>query len=141
MTIQQISVFLENKFGRLNEILGMISGSGVRVISATVSDTTEFGILRMIVSDPYKTFEMLKNNQVSANLSEVFAVETDASSDQLAQIVQCFTCAGISIEYMYSFSTKEKGVLIFRLNNMDAAREVIRKNKIQNLGSVHLIDL
>ncbi len=141
MTVQQISIFLENKFGRLNEILSLIAKENVRIISATVADTSEFGILRIIATDPYKAFQVLKENKISANMSEVFAIITPSRAGQFAQTIECFTKAGISIEYMYCFSTKEKGVLILRANNVEAAKEVIRRENFPLIGEVNLTDL
>ncbi len=134
MTIQQISVFLENKFGRLNEILGLIAQQDIRILAATVSDTSDFGILRIITTDPQKAYEILKSNKISANLCEVFAISTPAKSGQFAETIELFTKAGVSIEYMYCFSTNEKGVLIFRTNNGDAARNVIRRKDLEYIS-------
>ncbi len=130
MTIHQISVFLENKFGRLNEILSLIARENIRIIAATVADTSEFGILRLITSDPRKTYQLLKENKISANLTEVLAIITESKAGQFAHTIELFTQAGISIEYMYCFSTTEKGVLVLRTNNREAALEVIRRNNI-----------
>lgn len=141
MTIQQISVFLENKFGRLNEILSLIAQQDIRILAATVSDTSDFGILRLITTDPHKAFEILKQNKISANLSEVFAIVTPAKSGQFAQTVELFTKAGVSIEYMYCFSTQEKGVLIFRTNNGEAARNVVRRNDLLSVSENSLMEL
>ena len=79
MTISQISVFVENKFGRLNEILSFLSKENIRIIAATVADTTEYGILRLITTNQHKAFQLLKAQGVSANLSDVLAVKTDAT--------------------------------------------------------------
>lgn len=141
MTIQQISVFLENKFGRLNEILSLIARENVRIISATVADTSEYGILRIVTSDPHKAYQVLKQNGVSVNLSEVFAVEVRSESGQFAKTIEYFTQAGVNIEYMYCFSTKEKAVLIIRTNNVDAAREVIRRKNLEYITETDLSEI
>jgi hypothetical protein len=141
MTVQQISIFLENKFGRLNEVLSLIAKENVRIISATVADTSEFGILRIIATDPYKAIRVLKENRISANMSEVFALVTSSGIGQFAHTTECFTKAGISIEYMYCFSSKEKGVLILRVNNVEAAKEVIRRENLSLIEEVNLAEL
>jgi len=141
MTIQQISIFLENKYGKLSEILALLGKENVRIIAATVADTSEFGILRMIVSDAKKAFDLLKTNRVNANITEVLAIVTGSEAGTFASTLNLFTRAGLSIEYMYCFSVKEKSILILRVNDKEAAREVIRRN---NLGYIHeneLIDL
>jgi hypothetical protein len=141
MTIQQISVFLENKVGRLNEVLSPIAQGGIRIISATVADTSEFGILRLITTDPQKTYQILKENKISSNISEVFAVVTESRPGQFVRTIEYFTQAGVNIEYMYCFSTKDKGVLILRTNNTEAASEVIRKKNLPNIIATSLSDI
>ena len=141
MTIQQISIFLENKFGKLNEILALLGKENIRIIAATVADTSEFGILRMIVSDAKKAHNSLKNNNVSANLSEVLAIATESTAESFASTLNLFTKAGLSIEYMYCFSVKDKSFMILRVNNRDAALEVIRRNNLEYVSENQLISL
>ena len=141
MTINQISIFLENKFGRLNEILSFLSKENIRVITATVADTSDYGILRLITSNQIKALQLLKENGVSANLNTVMAISVDSSIDKFAETIQCFTKAGISIEYMYCFSINQKAILVLRTNNIDAAHEVIRRYGMNNLSEAELNNL
>lgn len=141
MTINQISIFLENKFGRLNEILSFLSKENIRVIAATVADTSDYGILRLITSNQIKALQLLKENGVSANLNTVIAISVDSSIDKFAETIQCFTKAGISIEYMYCFSINQKAILVLRTNNIDAAHEVIRRYGMNNLSEAELNNL
>jgi len=141
MTIQQISIFLENKFGKLNEILTLLGRENIRIIAATVADTSEFGILRMIVSDAKKAHNILKSNNVSANLSEVLIINTASTAESFASTLNLFTKAGLSIEYMYCFSVKEKSFLILRVNNREAALEVIRRNNLEYVTENQFISL
>ena len=141
MTIQQISIFLENKYGKLNEILSLLSKEHIRIIAATVADTSEFGILRMIVSDAKKTFNLLKSNNVSASLTEVLVITTASTAESFASTLNLFTKAGLSIEYMYCFSVKDKSFMILRVNNRDAALEVIRRNNLEYVSENQLISL
>lgn len=78
MTVNQISIFLENKYGKLSEILALLAEEKIRIIAATVADTSEYGILRIIVSDPQKAYKILKGNNVSANLTDVLAIVTNS---------------------------------------------------------------
>ena len=141
MTINQISIFLENKFGRLNEILSFLSKENIRVIAATVADTSDYGILRLVTSNQIKALQLLKANGVSANLNTVMAISVDSSIDKFAETIQCFTKAGISIEYMYCFSINQKAILVLRTNNIDAAHEVIRRYGMNNLSEAELNNL
>jgi len=141
MTIQQISIFLENKYGKLNEILSLLSKEHIRIIAATVADTSEFGILRIIVSDAKKTFNLLKSSNVSASLTEVLVITTASTAESFASTLNLFTKAGLSIEYMYCFSVKDKSFMILRVNNRDAALEVIRRNNLEYVSENQLISL
>ena len=141
MTIIQISIFLENKYGKLNELLTLLSKENIRIIAATVADTTEFGILRMIVSDPQKAHQLLKDNNVNVSLSEVLAIITASNAKTFASTLNLFTKAGLSIEYMYCFSVKDKSFLILRVNNLEAALEIIRNNNMEYITENELITL
>jgi hypothetical protein len=138
MTINQISIFLENKYGTLSEMFALLSKDNIRIIAATVADTTEFGILRMIVSNAQKAHQVLKSNLVSVHLTEVLAIAAQPSAAGFADILTHFTTAGLSIEYMYCFSSHEKSVLILRTNNCESDLDVISK---QNLHCITENDL
>jgi len=141
MTINQISIFLENKYGTLNEMLALLGKEDIRVIAATVADTSEFGILRMIVSDAQKAYNLLINNHVSAHLAEVLALTTQSSAGSLSDILAHFTKAGLSISYMYCFSVKNKSFMILRVNDRDKALEVIARNKLAYITDQELTTL
>ncbi|MDR3269227.1 MAG: acetolactate synthase [Tannerella sp.] len=141
MTISQISIFLENKYGKLSEILALLGRENIRIIAATVADTSEFGILRMIVSDANEACHLLKENNVNANLTDVLAIITAPAAEIFASTFALFTKAGISIEYMYCFSVKEKSILILRTNNKESALEVIRRHNLEYITENDLINL
>lgn len=139
MTIHQVSIFIENKFGKLNEVLNLIANEDIRIISASLADTSEFGLLRLIVTDPHKAYQIFKKNNVNAYLTEVLAIVTKARAGQFAKTVEYFTQSGISIEYMYCFSTSEKGVLVVRPNNQEAALDVVRKKGLSCISESELM--
>ena len=141
MTIYQISIFLENKYGKLSEILSNLTQENIRIIAATVADTSEYGILRIIVNEPQKAFQLLKDNNISANISDVVAIQTDPTTEDFARTLTLLTKAGISIEYMYCFSVKEKAILILKTNNWDATRDVIRRENIRCINEGELVNL
>lgn len=138
MTIHQISIFLENKYGKLTQVLGLLAEANTRIIAATVADTSEFGIMRMIVDDPQTAYNKLKESNVSVNLTDVLAITTGSDAGAFAETIAHFTNAGLSIEYMYCISINGKSVLILRTNNREGAREVVRR---QNLGYLTEDDL
>jgi len=141
MTVHQISIFLENKYGKLNEILKLLADENIRIIAATIADTSEFGIMRMIVSDPQKAYTTLKNNNVSVNLTDVLAIVTGSSAGNFAETLSQFTKAGLSIEYMYCFSINGKAILILRTNNREVAREVIRCQGLEYICESDLVKI
>ncbi|MDR1747113.1 MAG: acetolactate synthase [Tannerella sp.] len=141
MTIHQISVFIENKYGKLCEILALLAEENIHIIAATVADTSEYGILRLIVTDTQRAYHILKTNNVSANLTTVLAIATGSSAGSLANTLQCFTKSGLSIEYMYGFSIQGKSILVLRTNNREAALDVIRNNNLDYLCESDLMNL
>lgn len=141
MTVNQISIFLENKDGKLSEILTLLAEENIRIIAATIADTSEYGILRIIVSEPQKAYKLLKNHNVSANLTDVLAIVAQSCAGSFAQTLTHFTKAGLSIEYMYCFSIKDKAILILRTNNRESAREVIRRQNLEYICESDLINL
>lgn len=140
MTVNQISIFLENKYGKLSEILALLAEENIRIIAATVADTSEYGILRIIVSEPQKAYKLLKNHNVSANLTDVLAIVTQSCAGSFAKTLTHFTRAGLSIEYMYCFSVNGKSILILRTNNRENAREVIRRENLEYICENDLVN-
>lgn len=125
MTIHQLSVFIENKSGTLVKVLKLLKEEGIQLIASTIADTAEYGICRIICSQPSKAFEVLKAAGIAVTLTEVFAVELDDEPGRAADAIEIFANEGISIAYLYSFLLGGKGVLIFRTDNAEKAREVI----------------
>ncbi|MDR2473591.1 MAG: acetolactate synthase [Tannerella sp.] len=139
MTINQISIFVENKYGKLCEILALLAKENIHIIAATVADTSEYGILRLIVNESDKAYKLLKANNVSVNLTDVLAISTDRTAGSFARTLSLFTHSGLSIEYMYCFSLKDKSILILRTNNRETAREVIRRNDLDYITENDLV--
>lgn len=142
MTVNQISIFLENKYGKLNEVLNLLDKAKIRIIAGMVADTSEYGIMRLIVSDSQRAHKLLKENNVSANLTDVLAIAVCSSDESFVKPLELFTKAGLSIEYMYCFSSsKGQSVLFLRTNNREMAREVIRRNNLSYICETDLIKL
>ena len=130
MTVHQLSVFVENKSGTLLKVLELLKEGNIQLIASTISDTVEYGIYRIICSNPDKAFEILKDAGITANISEVFAITLDNTPGQAANAIKSFTEAGIGISYLYSFLLGGKGILIFRTDDNQKAREVILEKKL-----------
>ncbi|MDR3193797.1 MAG: acetolactate synthase [Tannerella sp.] len=141
MTVHQISIFVENKYGKLCEILALLAGEQIRIIAATVADTSEYGILRLIVSDPQRAYRILKAHNVGANLTDVLAIAAPPSAGSFVQTLSAFTRSGLSVEYMYCFSLNGKSILILRTNSLEAALEVVRHQHLEYLSEACLMDL
>lgn len=125
MTIHQLSVFVENKSGTLLKILELLKEAGIQLIASTISDTVEYGIYRIICSEPERAYDTLKSAGIAANISDVFAIKLDNQPGRAAEAIRSFTDAGIGISYLYSFLLDGKGILVFRTDNTEKTREVI----------------
>lgn len=139
MTIYQISIFIENKMGSLNEILHIIRSEKLQIIASTVSDTVEYGIYRVITPEPRKAFFALKNRGLAVNLTEVFAISLANTPGTAAETISYFTLVGINIEYMYSFYLDNRGILILRTSDIDKTLEVIAEHKLNCLSEEELL--
>ena len=137
MTLKQISVFLENKKGRLAEVVGLIAAEKINIRALSLADTADFGVLRLIVNDPEKCFAVLKHNSFVAQQTDVIAVEVPDRPGGLQQILQVFDAGGVNIEYMYAFVEKksDNAIVVFRIEQPDRAIQVLEKNKISVLSS------
>ena len=130
MTIQQLSIFIENKSGTLLKVLQLLKDAHIQLIASTIADTVEYGIYRIICSEPARAYETLRKAGISVTLSDVFALKLDNQPGRAADAIQILTREGISITYMYSFLLDGKGILIFRTDNSERTREVIILNNL-----------
>ncbi|MGE5421016.1 MAG: acetolactate synthase [Chloroflexota bacterium] len=138
MIIQQLSVFLENKSGRLTEVLEVLGEENIRITALTVADTSEFGILRLIVSDPVKARNLLKEHSFTANLSDVISVMAPSEAKQYARVLKILSDKDISVEYTYAFPSGNKSVIILRCSNTEEAIAELRKHELELLKASDL---
>ncbi|BCW98099.1 MAG: amino acid-binding protein [Armatimonadota bacterium] len=136
MKVSQITVFLENKKGRLAEVTEALARRGVNIRAASIADTIDYGLLRLIVSDPVQARQALAEAGFSASETEVLAVEVEDRPGGLASIIRCLADAGINIEYLYAFVGKsgEKAIVVLRSEDTERAREVLQKNNVTLLS-------
>jgi len=139
--MEQISIFLENREGTLYQIMDILGQADVRIMAATVADTSEYGILRVIVSDPAKTMEVLKDNNISANLNEVIAISCQSLADAFTEKFKTFSEGDLQIQYMYCFSVGEKAFLIIRTSDLNAAKKIIFNNGFETITNDDLLKL
>lgn len=135
MRVRQISVFLENRAGRLAEVLQKIGDAGVNIRALSLADTSDFGILRLIVNNVDKALGALRSSGHTVSLTDVVAVEVPDQPGGLAGILGVLGEAGINVEYMYAFVEKatDKAVVIFRFEDVDGALVVLKKSGISVL--------
>ena len=127
-TTRQLSVFLENKSGRLQEVLEVLGNEKINITALTIADTTEYGIVRLLVSDPDLGCKLLKASGFSVSITEVFSLSVSHEPGSLAKILKRFSEEQLSIEYMYAFSLGEKAIIVLRTNNRSKAFEIIEEN-------------
>ena len=133
MHAEQISIFLENKAGRLSEVTRIFEEGRINIRALSLADTSDFGILRLIVNDNEKAKRLLKENGFTVRFTEVVAVEVQDKPGGLHQILTALAQAGVNVEYMYAFvrQSGRNAVLIFRFDNTAAATEVLRREGVQ----------
>jgi hypothetical protein len=141
MTIQQLSVFLENKSGRLTEVTEALNSAGINISAFSIADSSEFGILRMIVNKPAEAFAILKEREFSVHITEVLAVVVPHQPGGLHRMLSILSTEGVSIEYMYAFELGEKATVIIRTENILHTIEVIQKHKLELLSASSIYEV
>ncbi|MBW2406526.1 MAG: ACT domain-containing protein [Deltaproteobacteria bacterium] len=133
MQAEQISVFLENKAGRLAEVTGILAEANVNIRALALADTSDFGVLRLIVDDNIKAVEALKNRGFTVGRTDVVAVEVEDRPGGLHRLLDMLHKAEINVEYMYAFvqHSGENAVMIFRFDNIDEAIRVLEKHNVK----------
>jgi hypothetical protein len=128
MKVEQISIFLENKAGRLAEVTRVLGEGGINIRALSLADTSDFGILRLIVNDHTKAKQILKEHGFTVGRTEVVAVEVEDKPGGLNRILHVLSTAGLNVEYMYAFvqQSGENAVLIFRFDDSDTAIKVLQ---------------
>ena len=130
MTIHQLSIFIENRSGTLIKVLEALKEANIQIIASTIADTAEYGILRIVCAEPMRACEELKKAGIAVAISDVFALQLDNKPGCAADVIELFSKAGISITYIYSFLYGGKGILVFRTDNTELARETITRNNL-----------
>jgi|SRR6185369_9665909 len=143
MKVEQISIFIENKSGRLAEITRILGEAGINIRALSLADTSDFGILRLIVNEVEKAKVVLKEKGFTVNKTEVIAVEVPDRPGGLAAILQALDADRINVEYMYAFVERCGGnaVIIFRFDENDKAISTLTKNSINVLEGERLYSM
>lgn len=127
MVIKQVSVFLQNELGRLDEVTEILCKNNINISALSIAETAEYGVLRMIVSDPEKATEVLKASFFSVKDTDVICIETPDRPGELNKLLKLLSAAGINLSYMYGYSNGGKARLILKVSNPEKALEVLKK--------------
>lgn len=136
MFIKQISVFIENRHGRLEEFTTLLGENGIDLIALSIADTTNFGILRAIVADNERALGLVRDHGYTANLTEVLAVAVPDSPGGLAGVLAMLRDGSISIEYLYSFVRRvgKDAIIIFRVDQPEKAAALLQEKGVRLLS-------
>jgi hypothetical protein len=133
--VKQISVFLENKSGRLAQVTRVLGENNINIRALSIADTTDFGILRLIVNNPDPAYRALKDAGFTVSTTEVIAVEVKDEPGGLARVLEILQNVNINIEYLYAFLQKatNAALVVFRVEQLDEAIKVLQENNISIL--------
>jgi hypothetical protein len=135
MYTKQVSVFLENKKGRLAEVTKLLTDEGINIRALSLADMADFGVLRLIVDDRPRCVRVLKAHDLVAQETDVIAVEIEDRPGGLHRIVEILDREDINIEYMYCFfeRNRENAIVVFRIDDAAKAVDTLKKNGISIL--------
>ncbi len=133
MQAEQISIFLENKAGRLSEVTGILAKANVNIRALALADTSDFGVLRLIVDNNAAAEQALKENGFTVRKTQVVAVEVEDRPGGLYHILEVLKNAQINVEYMYAFirQSGDKAIMVFRFDQSDEAIAVLTQKGIK----------
>jgi hypothetical protein len=135
MKIKQISIFLENRSGRLAEVTKLLGDNGINIRALSLADTSDFGILRLIVNEPGKAYNLLKQAGFAAAETEVIAVEIPDKPGGIASVLEILNAENINVEYLYASleKSRENAIVIFRFEELDKVIKILQENKVNIL--------
>ena len=142
MKLKQLSLFLENRPGQLRAPLETLGGAGIDILTMTLADTAQFGILRFIVADPERARKALEAEGMIVSTTDVVPIQVDNRPGGLAAVLAAIESAGLGVEYMYDFAaraTPDKAAIIFRFEDPDRALEALKSAGVRVLTSEELL--
>lgn len=142
MTVKQLSIFVENRAGRLSEVTRLLGNNDISIRAMSIADTKDFGILRLIVNDAEKAFDVLKNEGFSVTMTNVLAMKISDRPGGLADAMEALYEDNISVEYMYAAfinETEDTASLVLRVNDNDMAVKALEEKGFHLLTSDELL--
>ena len=135
MFAKQLTVFIENRTGRLCEVLNVLKNNGVNILSLSLADTTEFGLLRLIVDNPEMGKEKLSENGFSSLLSNVSIIKIPHKVGSLQELLRAIDASGVNIEYMYGLSVEDnEAYVVLKASDSQKADEILTQNNIETVS-------
>lgn len=141
MLAKQLSVFLENKSGRLTEVTEVLGDAGINLSAMSIADNSDFGILRCIVSEPERAYQALKEAHFAVKITDVIGFTCPNTSGSLARVMKYLAEAGVFIEYMYSFANGDVAHVIIRPTDLAACEKILVEKKVDLLAASDLYKL
>ena len=136
MVAKQLSVFIENRKGRLGEVLAVLKENGVNILSLSLADTTEYGLLRLIVSDPKKGKEKLASEGFSTMLTDVLVIKINHIAGSLQDLVKILSEKDVNVEYMYGLSIDgEKASVVLKTSDVERTNSILAECGVETLSS------
>jgi hypothetical protein len=141
MNVTQLSVFIENKPGHLQNVLRVLGEKNINIITLTIAESSDFGVLRMIVNDPEAGARVLKENHITCSTTDVLAIEIDDEPGSLHRAIDTFSRRKLNIEYMYAFTQKrgDRAVMIFRFEDIEAAIKALKEEGYSIVNRIDII--
>ena len=141
MLAKQLSIFLENKSGRLTDVTQVLGKADVNLSAMSIADNSDFGILRCIVSDPDKAYRELKAAHFTVKITDVIGFVCPNTSGSLAKVLKHLSDNGIFIEYMYSFANGNVAHVVIRPTDLEACERVLAEKKVELMAANDLYKL
>lgn len=141
MSVNQVSVFLENKPGTLNAMTEVLAKGGINIRALSLADTKDFGIVRMIVNDVYEATNVLKEANFVATFTPVLVYAISDETGCLDKLLKTFTETNVNIEYMYAFAGKQRAYMIFRVSDTKKAEGLLAAKGLKSLSQEQIAEV
>ena len=141
MSVNQVSVFLENKPGTLNQMTTVLANHGINIRALSLADTNDFGIARMIVNDVYEATNVLKEENFVATFTPVLIYSISDEAGSLNKLLEKFTAVNVNVEYMYAFAGKKNAYMIFRVKDTANAEKLLQSQGLKSLTQEQIAEV
>ncbi len=141
MLAKQLSIFLENKSGRLTEVTQVIGKAGINFSALSIADNSDFGILRCIVSDPERAAAVLRESGFTVKVTDVIGISVPNTPGTLAQVLEHLSAGGVAIDYLYSFANGDKANIVIRPNDLEVCDRLLQEINVDFIDASDLYKL